>query len=320
MEKRSEIEKRLRYRILGLLHAGRLQPGERLPSIRALAREEGIDHRVVAEAYRKLQEEDIVEIRLGSGVYVAGGQKPVDGVLVETAGWLADLFVEGWHRGLGRGQLGELAERCASARLRCACIESNRDHMTALAGELEEDFSLEVAPLLVEDDPAASAPLEVRGADLVVATVFHADRARAAAAQAGVPFVLVTYGSDLTSEIDRRLREGPVTAVVVDPKFAARGSAYFSVTRHKERIRYVLVDRVEEEGIDPSAPEVLVTRAARRVLGMEDYHLLPPPLRVISPSSARSLYETIVRTALHRTAPTAAPPPTGVDGGGSLPL
>ncbi len=302
MAKQEEIEARLRYRILGMLHAGRVRPKERLPSIRAVAREEGVDHRAVADAYRVLAEEGLVEIRPGSGVYVAD-QQGVDGVAAETAAWLAERFVEGWRRRLERGQVGELFSRCAAARLCCACIESNRDHLVALTAELEEDFALQVLPVLVEDASPGSAPggKEIGAADLVVSTVFHAEQARAAAAAAGRPFVLLTLDSDFTAEVDLRLRAGPVTAVVVDPKFVARGSTYFAVTSHRDRIRYVLADRVEEEGVDLEGPDVLVTRAARRVLGMDDYHLVPPPLRVTSPGTARDLYGAIVSISLRQT-------------------
>jgi DNA-binding transcriptional regulator YhcF (GntR family) len=297
MGKRQEVEERLRYQILGLLHAGRLRPGDRLPSIRQLARDEGADHRAVADAYRKLEREGIVEVRPGSGVYVAG-TGPEDGILGETTSWLAGVLVEGWRRRLPRQAVGELVARCAAERLRCACIESNRDHLAALRGELEEDFSLEVDPVLIDRRDRAPDPERLREADLVVATVFHAEEARAAATRAGRPFLLVTLDGNFSAEIDRRLRERPQTAVAVDPEFVSRGRAYFAVTAHRDRIRYVLVDELEEAGVDPSAPDVLLTRAARRRLGMDEYHLLPPPWRVVSGPSARELCLSIAGAAL----------------------
>lgn len=303
MGKQADVEASIRYRILGMLHAGRLAPGERLPSIRALSRDEGLDHRMVADAYRALQAEGLVEIRPGSGVYVADAGGSVEGVLAETAAWVAERLVEGWHRRLPRARVGELFDRCASTPLRCACVESNRDHMVALSGELEEDFSLEVVPVPVEDAAGPRTGAEaarLQDVDLVVSTVFHAEPARAAAAEAGLPFVLLTLDADFSLEIDRRLRAGPVTAVVADPKLAERGRTFFAVTRHRDRIRYVLADRAGAEGVDLDAEDVLVTRAARRLLGMEDFHLLPPPMRVISPAAARELYGAIVPAALRR--------------------
>jgi DNA-binding transcriptional regulator YhcF (GntR family) len=71
METDNELSDRLRDRILNALHLGTLRPGDRLPSIRTLWREMGVDHRVVAQAYRSLEAEGLVEVRGRSGVSVA---------------------------------------------------------------------------------------------------------------------------------------------------------------------------------------------------------------------------------------------------------
>jgi DNA-binding transcriptional regulator YhcF (GntR family) len=54
---------------LGIL-SGELAPGERLPSIRELARRFHIHPNTVSLAYRRLERESWVELRRGSGVYV----------------------------------------------------------------------------------------------------------------------------------------------------------------------------------------------------------------------------------------------------------
>jgi DNA-binding transcriptional regulator YhcF (GntR family) len=52
-----QVERHLRYQIVGLLHVGRLKRGVPLPSIRGVARSLGVDHRLVAGAYRALEAE-----------------------------------------------------------------------------------------------------------------------------------------------------------------------------------------------------------------------------------------------------------------------
>lgn len=302
MSKGAEILRRLRYRVIGQIHASRLEPGDRLPSIRQLARESGADHRAVARAYRLLEEEGVVEIRPDSGVYVA----PVVGVPIpeeEEAKWVAEVLTEGWERGIPRDRVARLLAGCGSARPRCACVESNEDHMVALAAELEEGFALEVEPVLVDpharmEAVAEALPVE---AELVVTSVFHAAAAARAAVERGRLFVPLTFCPTFTSEIDRRLAGGAVTAVVADLRFAERGQAYLAVTAHRARVDYVLADRVEREKIDFEAPDVLVTRAARRRLGLPDYHLLPGH-RLISPASARTLCGAIVHVAMQAQA------------------
>ena len=54
-----------------LIAAGRLQPGEELPPIRALAEQLTINPNTVARAYLELERAGIVTKRHGSGTYVA---------------------------------------------------------------------------------------------------------------------------------------------------------------------------------------------------------------------------------------------------------
>ncbi len=51
--------------------AGRLAPGDRLPSVRGLAESALVNPNTVAKAYRDLEREGTVETRPGAGVYVA---------------------------------------------------------------------------------------------------------------------------------------------------------------------------------------------------------------------------------------------------------
>jgi GntR family transcriptional regulator len=293
-----QVERHLRYRIIGLLHVGRLKRGDLLPSIRSVANETGADHRAVASAYRVLEAEGLVEIRPGSGVYLASDLSA--GIIQsETDRWLSGVLLEGWSRRIARADLAALMDRCAGSRVRCACIESNEDHMAAIAAELEEDFSLEVQPVLVSPaaEPASISPQVLAAADLVVTTVFHEAAGRAAAARAGKPCIVLSLNPEFAAEVNRKLSGRDVTAVVADARFGARARAFLEVTPHRGRVRMVLVDELggpAGEGIDLSSDAVLVTRAARRRLGLPEYHLVPSPPPYISPSSARALCEMIV--------------------------
>ncbi|HEX8242624.1 MAG TPA: GntR family transcriptional regulator [Longimicrobium sp.] len=293
--------RQLRYRITGLLHVGRLRRGDPLPSIRAVARELGVDHRRVAEAYRALAAEGLVEIRAGSGVYLArdAGAGPV---LRETEGWLSSVLLEGWTRRTGRRELAELVDRCARLTVSCACVESNEDHLVALAAELRDDFSLQVEPVLVSPsaDEASIPGRALAAADLVVTTVFHEAAGRAAAARAGKPCIVLRLNPDFAAEVSRRLAGRQVTTVVADPRYAARAAAYLEVTPHRGQVRFALVDELGGAAgdVDVHGGDVLLTRAARRRLGLPEYHLVPSPPPYISRESAGELFDAIVRLGL----------------------
>src|ERR687885_2940282 len=50
---------------------GALKPGEQLPGIRPLAEELVINPNTVAQAYRELEHEGVIELRHGSGAFVS---------------------------------------------------------------------------------------------------------------------------------------------------------------------------------------------------------------------------------------------------------
>jgi len=54
------------------IETGALRPGEQLPGIRPLAEELVINPNTVAKAYRELEHEGVVELRQGTGAFVAG--------------------------------------------------------------------------------------------------------------------------------------------------------------------------------------------------------------------------------------------------------
>ena len=61
----------LEWRLRALIASGRLAPGERLPSVRALAEWAGVNVNTVRAAYAALEERGIVVSQHGSGTFVA---------------------------------------------------------------------------------------------------------------------------------------------------------------------------------------------------------------------------------------------------------
>src|SRR3954466_2531837 len=61
----------LMQQIRHAVETGVLRPGDQLPGIRTLAEEIVASHTTVAKAYSELQHEGLVEIRHGSGAYIA---------------------------------------------------------------------------------------------------------------------------------------------------------------------------------------------------------------------------------------------------------
>jgi GntR family transcriptional regulator len=64
---------RLRDTIAAMILDGRVGDGDPLPSVRSLAAEHGANPLTVAKAYQTFQDEGLVVVRRGVGMFVAGG-------------------------------------------------------------------------------------------------------------------------------------------------------------------------------------------------------------------------------------------------------
>lgn len=89
---------------LGIL-CGELAPGERLPSIRELARRFGLHANTVSAGYRQLEAEGSVESRKGSGVYVKAKRPAARSPEAAAERLVANLFEGGKRLGIAEADL-----------------------------------------------------------------------------------------------------------------------------------------------------------------------------------------------------------------------
>src|SRR6476619_1681251 len=69
-ESATSITQQLVTRFAAAIDAGELEPGEKLPTTRAVASEAGVNHLTAARAYRRLAEDGYVTARVGAGTFV----------------------------------------------------------------------------------------------------------------------------------------------------------------------------------------------------------------------------------------------------------
>ena len=293
------VKESLQFLVVSRIHAGSLKPGDRLPSIRDVAHRSGADHRVVAEAYRTLESDGLVEVRPKAGVFVS----PTFNSLADRAAesWIADILFDAWEKGISRSALCRMFGGMLSSPVRCGCIESNEDHMVALAGAIEDGLCLEAVPIRVAADADETSPLpaDVADVDVIVTSVFHAKYARAVAARENKPVAILNLRRDFALAIATRCAERPITAVMVDREFANRSRELSSAIGDSGPVRFLSLEEALQEDLDLNGNDLLITRAARRRLGLADYHLVPsPPL--VSEDSARGLCEIVAAATPNR--------------------
>lgn len=307
----------LRRFVIGELHIGHFQEGDRLPTYRDLSRRWGVDHRAVAKAYRVLEEEGLVEIRERQGVFLREQERIGGEMLPDTARWVSDeVLTEAWRRRIKVPDLPEFIRTCtASVQLRCACVESTEDHRRLLCRTLAEWFGFETTSIPAErlservsagGSPvvdASALPGNGRGVDLLVTTGYHAREVRAVAEALEVPHVVVRMHPGAAEAIERRVREGGLTVVCLDPAFGERVRALVG-PEGASRVRVILAgDAKALARLDPEE-EVLISRATWERVGRVARPLINPNLPAFDTESARELLRLLIRLNLEKSGPS----------------
>ncbi len=307
--RRQGITDALRQRLLGALASGALRDGARLPSTRELARDLKADPRVVAEAYRALAGEGLVELRPRSGVFLstrstgAGAASTPQGASPQ---WLAEVVADGIRRGVPAPTLADvLATATRSRSLSAAVIAATSDQSAGLARELRDDFGVQATGILVDELAAIekaneedSLPRGILRAHLLVGTEASQPHVSNLAERMGVPHVVIDMRPDLLSPDWRLLLTRVAYAVIADARFAPLVHAFLEGTEGARNLRVLVAGRDDLTIIPPDAP-TYITEAARERIGR---HRLPgrlvTPARTLSDASTRAIALAVVQAQL----------------------
>lgn len=293
----------LRGRILSGIHNGHFNAGDRAPTYREIAAETGLDLRAVARIYADLEREGLVEVRGRQGVFIAPQERIGGRVLQETARWLVGVLREAWTRKIQLPEFPDFVRECISTvEVSCACIESTEDQLDTICNELRRDFGFRseavhadrLVPLQIGPELLARIPDELRDADFLVTTAFHAAAVRSIARALEKPLTVVRLNPEIVRDLERHLSVGELTVICVDPRFLERVRLVVG-GEHAERIRGVLASDSEAiEHLDPHVP-VLISHAARTRLEEVDLPPEVPSSPVLARECAEELTELLVR-------------------------
>ncbi|CAN5621680.1 hypothetical protein BH23ACI1_BH23ACI1_32980 [soil metagenome] len=187
--RRDEIADQLRQRVVAGLHLGVVREGDRLPSTRMLAAEVGADPRVVLAAYRQLEEEGL-EVRPKSGIYVAKTATGAEDPLPQLAAWVVGCAAAGpraaFRRSTFPSGFAAACSRCGSGR-RASSATRTRSRGAARSSRATTAWRRRAWSW----PRCAELPEVVRTADPLVTKSFHAAEVRRVAHSLGKPLVAV---------------------------------------------------------------------------------------------------------------------------------
>ncbi len=267
---------RVRSHLLTALHLGRLRPGDRVLSVRRLASMTGLNRKTVHRAYRALVEEGLLDVRPGSGTFVAETTAPIAGRPASTGDLVSAVNrcrAEAAALGL-RPEVfaGFVANYLAGGLrdLRVAVAECNHEQIDVMVRHLDGALGLDCRPVTLTE--LAADPVRAVGdAWCVITTDCHRAEVVESVASLGKP----VYRTALDTEFPRRLvdyaRVGPGLMVVADERFADVFRRLLenlpTPPRLVERVHVVGVDEARERFRDLNGHRwVWISRLAERGL------------------------------------------------------
>ena len=105
------VFKQIRNQIVMGISDGRLAPGEKLPTVRALAEEIGINSMTVSKAYQLLKQEGYIITDRRNGVRVKERIEQTKGLTVQSEQELARLISEAKVKGMTRDAFVAVVDR-----------------------------------------------------------------------------------------------------------------------------------------------------------------------------------------------------------------
>lgn len=209
----SIVVDRLRDRIVLGRYFGCWSPGDRLPSVRDIARMEDVDRKTAAAAYRRLQKERLVRVEPRSGVYLRqepreDGSGPLQRLHRQ---WLEQALNTADELGLDSRAVGRMLQAVAAVeRHRIPVVDDDLEHGALVARELAARTGLEYGPCRPTDLPVMAGPL--RDAPFIVATPTAS--LRMSTGQRQVPVVPAILAPELLHRVRAEAAQGPLTIVV----------------------------------------------------------------------------------------------------------
>ena len=295
---RDQIVTQLEMKIL----EGSLAQGQRLPSVRALARRLKVHHNTVSAAYQDLEAAGHVELQRGSGVFV---RRSGAATLAEARG-LDEMIRLALHtayrKGFATPEIRAAVERWMAAVPpdRVLVVDPSMEMAELLAHEIRSVLAVTVTPCALDD--LTREPARAAGA-MTVVLPYHLEAVRAAAP--GVAVQVVTL--EVPEAVRKALEDVPAGSIVLVVSHAPtvlpfasvflrslRGDEVLAETRllsapreWKRLIKaadLVLADALSVEAVRKAAPRRLrevrvVPEAALALLRQAVTAVVPQPAR-----------------------------------------
>ncbi|MBI4481902.1 MAG: GntR family transcriptional regulator [Acidobacteria bacterium] len=218
------FHEQLKSQLISCLYMGKLKEGDRLPSIREMAKDLGINYKTVHKIFRKLEEEAYLEVRRGSGVFIRKQHAGEFRALRQQA--ILKLIKDSLDRarriGLSEakfiGLLNTYVHGDHLKRLTCAVVD-HEEEAVIFSAELAKRLGVRTIPVSLTDceQNGRSVADKLKEANYLLTTSWHLNEVKALADRYKKKVLEIKPNPEIYKEILEVVRNKNAGIVVQDP-------------------------------------------------------------------------------------------------------
>ncbi|HKP85097.1 MAG TPA: GntR family transcriptional regulator [Blastocatellia bacterium] len=224
---KSTLFEQAREQLITALHMGKLRAGDRLPSVRQMSQRGGINLKTAFSIYQRLKEEGYIEIRVGSGAYVAD----IDGADLDQAYCLSIFQLiksnlsAASHLKLEPSQYYKLVEgfveKSRLASIQVTVVECSEEQVNLFAYEIRNRLNARVFPVLLDqlERPDRRVARTLARTDYFATTDYHFKQVKEMAARYEKKILQLRLNAAFLPELIAAARVGRVLMVVSNTSF-----------------------------------------------------------------------------------------------------
>jgi DNA-binding transcriptional regulator YhcF (GntR family) len=289
-EQKNSLFEQAREQLLTALHLGKLRAGDRLPSVRQMSQRSNINIKTAFSIYQRLKEEGYIELRTGSGAYVADIDKAdfdqayctsIFRLIKSNLSAASQLKLDPCQYA---DMVRNFIEKSRIASRQVAVVECNEEQVNLFTYEISKRLAVRVVPVMLDqlESPDRHLAKVLARTDYFATTDYHFKQVIRLAGKYGKKILQLRLNPAFLPALIAAARRGRVLMIVSNEGFFPA----FRQNLLNLGISPAILDRIT--AIDLSSP----ARARAAIARAQSFYISPicdQRIRKMIPAGSKEL-------------------------------
>jgi DNA-binding transcriptional regulator YhcF (GntR family) len=239
--------------LLSAIYCGKIKEGDRLPSIRELADDLGVNYKTVRRIYLNLAEEGYLEMMRGSGAFLKkrSGEDNYEQMRRRAVFKLLNEVTEkARNLGLTTQQFARLFDGLttgANLRKLNLAVVDHEEEAFIFSRELRSRLGAEVVPISL--DAGTEEISKAKEVDYLLTTSWHMDEVRTLAESIGKPVLEIKPSHQIYTEVLAAARDQNIAVVIQDERTMHASHEIFMNLYHPSTQKRFWIASIDREDL-----------------------------------------------------------------------